>query len=224
MEGRLLLLFLKPAARVSAMLLLCLVAGSALAASESDEALLEDNQPVKPEVKRRVISEAQIDTENFEIGGYGGVYSVQNYGANTVVGFRFAYHVTEDFFVELTAGETETEPSLPEKRFNFNALSEDERKLTYYNASVGYNLFPGESFVTDNWVFKSAFYLTAGVGNTDFAGESQFTISYGTGYRLIATDWLALHVDFKDHIFKLDIFGEETTHNLELIVGATVFF
>jgi hypothetical protein len=34
-----------------------------------------------------------------------------------------------------------------------------------------------------------------------------------------------LHVDMRDHIFDLDILGEElTTHNLELTMGLTFFF
>ena len=221
MEGRFFLLFL---GKLMVIAILSLSALPALAASESDEALLSEDQPVRPEVKRREISDAQIDTENFEMGFFTGVYSTENFGANTVVGARFAYHVTEDFFVEFTAGSTKTEPSTPDKLYRVNILTEEEHQLDYYNVVVGYNLFPGESFVTDNWVFKTAFYVVGGVGNTEFAGDDQFTIVYGPGYRLVATDWLAFHADFRDHVFTLDVFEEETTHNLEMHMGVTIFF
>lgn len=223
MEGRFFLLFLS---KLTVVALLVLPVLPALAASESEaeDALLAEEQPVRPEVKRREISEAQIDTENFELGFFSGVYSTENFGANSVVGARFAYHVTEDFFVEVNAGSSQTEPSTPDKQFKVNILTKDEHKLDYYNVVVGYNLFPGESFVTDNWVFKTAFYVVGGVGNTEFAGDKQFTIVFGPGFRLVATDWLAFHADFRDHIFELDIFEEETTHNLEMHLGVTIFF
>jgi outer membrane beta-barrel protein len=63
------------------------------------------------------------------------------------------------------------------------------------------------------------------VGSTDFAGDNRFTMNYGAGYRLLATDWLALHADMRDHIFKNDVLGtDKTTHNIELHAGLTFFF
>jgi hypothetical protein len=45
------------------------------------------------------------------------------------------------------------------------------------------------------------------------------------GYRLLMTDSVALHVDFRDHLFDIDLLGEEkTAHNLEAHIGFTVFF
>ena len=50
-------------------------------------------------------------------------------------------------------------------------------------------------------------------------------MNYGMGYRFIAADWLAMHLDVRDHVFDIDLLGEaKTSHNIELTVGATIFF
>jgi outer membrane beta-barrel protein len=90
---------------------------------------------------------------------------------------------------------------------------------------IGYNIFPGEVFVTSKLAFNSSIYLVGGVGNTEFAGEDNFTTILGTGYRIIVNDWLTWHVDMRDHIFRTDIITDgQVTHNLELTTGVTLFF
>ena len=62
-------------------------------------------QPIiDPEVERRNIKRAQIDTEDFEVGVYGGILSIEDFESHAVYGARLAYHLTEDFFLEATRG------------------------------------------------------------------------------------------------------------------------
>ena len=104
-------------------------------------------------------------------------------------------------------------------------LPDDQRDLTYYNLSVGYNFLPGEVFIGKNLAFNTNLYLIAGAGNTDFADNSHFTYNLGVGYRFYTTDWLSIHLDMRDHVFNSDLLGEEkTVHNLEFSVGFTAFF
>ena len=71
----------------------------------------------------------------------------------------------------------------------------------------------------------SAFYLLGGFGATDFAGDTKFTVNFGAGYRVVPTDWLALHVTMQDHVFQTSLLGvTKLTNNLEARMGATVFF
>ena len=57
------------------------------------------------------------------------------------------------------------------------------------------------------------------------AGDDRFTVNAGVGYRLIATDWLAFHLNVRDHVFNTDLLGEsETKHNIEFSGGMTLFF
>jgi outer membrane beta-barrel protein len=104
-------------------------------------------------------------------------------------------------------------------------ISDSERRLTYYNLNLGYNLFPGEAFLGAGRAYNTNFYLTAGLGSTRFAGDDRFTVNFGAGFRFLLTDTIALRLDFRDHLYDIDLFGEEkTVHNLEGQLGLTVFF
>lgn len=183
-------------------------------------------QVIQPELERRVYTEADIDTEDFEIGAFAGIMSVEDFGTNPVYGVRGAYHITEDFFLEGAYGRTDTEKTSFETLSGAaQLLTDDQRAYSYYNLSVGYNLLPGEAFIGRNHAFNTALYVIAGVGSTDFAGDSHFTINFGAGYRFLVTDFIALHIDARDHMFDSDLLGEnKTTHNLEAHAGATLFF
>ena len=192
----------------------------------ADQEPLDIEPLVVREVERRPIEVDRIDTEDFEIGAYGGYMNFEDFGSDTSVGIRMAYHVTEDLFVEATYGESELgETSFELLSGGARLLSESEREVSYYNVSMGLNLLQGESFVTDRWAFKGSLYLLAGAGSTEFGGDDLFTINAGLGYRFVAKDWLALHVTVRDHMFETDLLGEsETKHNVEVTGSVTFFF
>jgi len=186
-----------------------------------------DQPPViEPDIERREIDTAKIDTEDFEVGIFAGQLSVEDFGVNTVAGARFAYHITEGFFVELAAGQTDTEETSFERLSGAaQLLTDSERDYTYYNLSLGYNIFPGETFIGKNRALNTAMYVIGGVGKTTFAGDDRFTVNLGLGVRLMPLDWLAVHADIRDHIFDIDLLGQEkTAHNLEAHLGVTFFF
>ncbi len=86
---------------------------------------------IEPEVGRRDISIGDIDTENFEVGGFIGMMSVEDFGVNTVIGARLAYHMTEDLFVELSAGRADTgQTSFERLSGAAQLLTEADRELT----------------------------------------------------------------------------------------------
>jgi len=200
-----------------------LPASIAVAAQPKD---LELEPLVVREPDRREIEVDEIDSENFEVGAYGGILNVQDFGSNPVYGVRAAYHITEDFFLEGLYGRSELgETSFEQLSGNVQLLTDDERQFSYYNLSVGYNVLPGEAFIGRKYAFRGGLYLVAGAGSSDFAGDERFTVSGGFGYRLAATDWLSLRVDVRDYVFKSDLLGsEETLHNLEFTGGLTLFF
>lgn len=218
MEGRLRILFL---GRLMSGALLCCASAMAWSADGAAQ-----EQVIQPEVERRTIDIDKIDTEDFEIGVYSGLLSVEDFGSNLVVGARAAYHVTENVFFEAAYAKSDTtETSYERLSGGAPLLTDAQRELTYYNISVGYNLFHGEAFVGKGWAFNTALYVIGGVGNTSFAGDDRFTMNLGAGYRFLLTDWLAMHLDVRDHIFDIDLLGDaKTAHNLELHGGVTVFF
>ncbi|WP_416306162.1 outer membrane beta-barrel domain-containing protein [Neptunicella sp. SCSIO 80796] len=180
---------------------------------------------IQPDIERKDIHEANIDSEDFEIGLFAGVIAIEDFSSDTVVGARLAYHISEDFFVEgtygqATAGQTSYEILSGGAPF----LTEEERKYRYYDLSIGYNL-NGEVFLSRDRVFNSATYFSLGAGSTKFGGDERFTLVLGAGYRLLLTDYFAVHVDVRDHIFDSELIGEEkATHNIEYGLSATFFF
>jgi outer membrane beta-barrel protein len=184
-------------------------------------------QPViQPEVARREIVKPRIDTENFEVGAFAGVLGIEDFGSNAVYGVRLAYHITEDFFVEGTLGQSRAGKTSYETLSGSTALLVDsERDYRYYTLSAGWNALPGEIFIGRNRAYNTALYLIGGVGSTRFGGDDLFSVNAGVGYRLLVTDWTAIHLDFRDHLFDSDLLGtNKTTHNLEAHLGLTVFF
>lgn len=216
MESRLLRFFLK-----TGLVVPVVATGIAVSAAQAEEI----EQVVRPEIERREVKEADIDTENFEIGAFAGFMNVEDFGTNAVYGARIGYHVTEYVLVEASYGRTETGETSAERFSGFQILEDEDRTLDYWNVSFAFNLLPGESFVGSRWAFTSDFFLIGGVGSTGFAGEDMFTWNFGFGYKVLANDWLALRVDARDHVFELDLLGEsQTNHNLEFTAGLSLFF
>jgi len=181
---------------------------------------------IEPDVARRDVSPPEIDTDDFEIGGYVGMMSVEDFGSNFVYGARLNYHASENFFVEATYGRTDTDKTSFEiLSGGAQLLTDDQRELTYYDLSFGYNLLPGEVFVGGDRAFNSALYVLAGVGNTSFADDEFFTLVFGAGYRMLLLDSLAMHVNVRDHMFDSDLLGQnKTTHNIEFTLSMNYFF
>jgi outer membrane beta-barrel protein len=181
---------------------------------------------IEPEIDRREIETARIDTEDFEIGLYAGQLSVEDFGVNTVAGAHFTYHVTEGLFVDLSAAQSDTQETSFERLSGAaQLLTDSERDYSYYNLSLGYNILPGESFIGRNRAINTSLYVIGGVGKTAFAGDDRFTLNVGVGVRLMPLDWLAVHADFRNYIYDIDLLGQEkTSHNLEARIGVSFFF
>jgi len=168
----------------------------------------------------------KIRAKNVELGAYYGELSIQDFGAQPVAGLRFDYHISEDLFAEATYGRAKGgRTSFEELSGRVQLLSDAERRFTYYNLSLGYNFLPGEVFIGRNLAMTSALYMIGGIGNVKFAGNQNFAVNFGAGFRVLPTDWLALHIDVQDLVFKSNDIGVyQLKNNLQATIGATVFF
>jgi outer membrane beta-barrel protein len=195
-------------------------AGEVVTGEPSDKPIIE------PNVERREIRRTRIDTEDFEVGAYVGVLSIEDFESNVVYGARLAYHLTEDFFLEATAGQSRAgRTSYENLSGSADLLTDSERDYTYYALSAGWNALPGEIFLGKNRAYNTAFYLVAGIGSTTFAGDDRFTVSGGFGYRILPADWIAVHFDVRDHVYDIDLLGEKKiVNNLEAHLGLSIFF
>ena len=197
------------------------VGEAAAQASDGEETVL-----VEPQIERSEFDESMIESEDFEIALYTGYLAVEDFNTDFVIGIKLGYHVTEDFFVQASYGLGSVgETSFERLSGGAPLLSDAERDIEYYLVALGFNLFPGEAFVTDSTTFNTVLYISGGVGSTTFAGDDRFTIAYAVGHRTLFADGFSLDIEMRDLIFEQDIFGtEETTNNLEFSVSLNLFF
>ena len=206
-------------------LLFCMTAAPPeVAVAQSDEE--QETGLIEPQIERTEFDEALIDSSDFEIAAYAGYLAVENFNTDFVTGVKIGYHVSEDFFVQASYGQSEVgETSFELLSGGAPLLSESEREIEYYLIVLGFNLFPGETFITDSTTFNNVFYISGGVGTTTFAGDDRYTIAYAVGHRTLFADGFSLDIEMRDLIFEQDIFGtEESTNNLEFTVALNLYF
>ena len=181
---------------------------------------------IEPQVSRREVKTPKIKAKDFEVGAYFGALSIQDFGTNPIYGARAAYHVTEDFFLEAFAARSKAGTSSLEDVFpDITVVSNSGRYFTYYDLDVGYNVLPGEVFLGRGRAFNTALYVTVGMGDVKFANQDQFALNFGVGTRILITDWLAMHLDVRDHVFESTLFGvDKNVNNVEAILSLTTFF
>ncbi len=181
---------------------------------------------IEPNVARRKIKTPRIDNENWELGAGAGFLSIEDFGTNQSYAAQISYHVTEDFFFrgdfgQSTAGRTSFETLAGD----IELLTGNQRRFTYYSLSLGYNFLPGEVYLGRKLAMNSGFYTLVGIGSAKFAGDNRLTLNLGAGFRVLPTDWLAIHIAVQDRVFDTDLLGEKkVTNNIEMLLSATVFF
>jgi len=181
---------------------------------------------IEPQVNRRDVKTPHIQAKDFEVGAYFGALSIQDFGVNPLYGARAAYHVSEDIFLEgflarSRAGTTSLQDVFP----NITVVSNAGKRFTYYDVDLGYNVLPGEIFLGRGRAFNSQLYVTVGMGDVKFAETDHFALNLGVGERIVITDWLALHLDVRDHIFETALTGRtKNVDNIEATLGLTTFF
>ena len=107
---------------------------------------LGEDPLIKPPVEKQEIKEGKIDSEFLEVGIYYGLYTLEGFGASGVYGGRVAYHVTEDIFFEGTFGITQADQDTFQNLIGLPLIADED--IMYWNVDVGYNLFPGQIFIT----------------------------------------------------------------------------
>ncbi len=215
METRSQRIFLKP---VLASLLVVTV-------TMSNTSLAQDRPLIEPDVEPIVIKEALIDSENFEIGAFVGTINIEDFESSLVYGARLAYHLSEDIFFEANYGVADAGETSAEQLGQVQILTNDQRDYTYYNVNVAYNILPGQAYVARRYAFNTNFYLIMGLGATEFADDKRLTVNYGAGYQVLLNDVFAWHVSARQHMFEIDLLGDEKINiNTEMSTGISIFF
>lgn len=211
--------------RPTLLLLTAMLSAPALAQTAAPQQPANE-QVIVPEVQRRDVRLPKFPSKDFEVGLLVGTYATQSFGASAVGGLRLGYHLSEDFFVEGVYAQTKVSDKTFEEIFpGAGPLADTDKKLSYYNVSAGYNLFPGEIFLGSKTAKASSIYVIGGVGSTKFANQRKQTFNVGFGFRVLFSDRWAVRVDVRDHIFSYDLLGvRQNTQNLELTTGFAYYF
>lgn len=210
----------------AATLSLVLVAPVAWCETPDPDQIQEVESVIQPEVDRVEFDESEIEIGDFEFIPAIGLLSIEDFGTNVVLNAKIEYHLSEDFFLGFEigrskAGKTSYEVMTPGSQF----MTDDQRILTYYLFDIGYNILPGEAYVSDTITYNNALFLTAGMGSVDFAGDSRLAVTIGIGYRLMLFDYSSMYFELRDHTFNMDILGEsKLTNNFELNLGYSFYF
>jgi outer membrane beta-barrel protein len=211
--------------RPTLLLLTAMLSAPALAQTAAPQQPANE-QVIVPEVQRRDVRLPKFPSKDFEVGLLAGTYATQSFGASAVGGLRLGYHLSEDFFVEGVFAQTKVSDKTFTEIFpGAGPLADTDKKLSYYNVSAGYNLFPGEIFLGSKYAKASSIYVIGGVGSTKFANQRKQTFNVGFGFRVLFSDRWAVRVDVRDHIFSYDLLGvRQNTQNLELTTGFAYYF
>lgn len=169
------------------------------------------------------IKEAKIDQEFFEVSPFFGLYAVEGFSTSMVYGLNLAFHLTEDVYFEANYGMSSVSADAFTVKTGVTIFTDTD--LSYWNVNLGYNLSPGQIFLTRNRTLNSTLYLVGGVGQTDFDARNRFTFNIGTGYKIFFTDWMDAGFRLSVHSFEADLTGaKERMYNLEGIVAVGFFF
>ena len=202
-----------------------LISTSTLADDSNGDIKIQSVQVVDPKTERREINSPAIDSERFEAGVYMGFLSVDGFNTNLLYGITGSYHINAKWLAQINYGTSNVDKNTYEDVVSGSFISDGDRDFEFFDVLAGYKLFPGRSYSGSNRKLDSNIILLAGFGQTSFAGEDNLSITFGTSYQLVLTDFMTCNVNFKDHIVDYELLGTSSlTHNLEFSIGVNALF
>lgn len=166
-----------------------------------------------------------INNEVFELGVFAGIINVEDFSSEFVPGLSVTFRASEDFFIQYNYLEADIALSSYENSQG-QLFSGSDRTFSHYDLLIGYNLFQGEFFGAPNQAKLSALYAVAGIGNTEFGGESSFTYTLGLGYEVAITRHIGIHADFRNYVYQSALVSAEKrmVNATQVSVGAKYLF
>jgi len=192
-----------------------------LAFAQTPSATDENATIAEPEKVYR----SKVRAEFVELGVTFGVVNIENFTSEFLAGANLTFRATEDFFLQVNYVQaSDASLSSAEKRQG-RAFDGDDRDFTHYDLLVGYNLFQGEFFTGGATANLSALYVVAGVGDTEFGGESRFTYTVGLGYQVAFNRRYIVRFDMRDYLYESSLLTDDnTTNNIQLSAGISYLF
>lgn len=180
---------------------------------------------IDPDVERREVGLPALESLDLEIGGFVGVMSIEDFGANYSYGVDATFHVTEDFFLAGYLGFSRISDQAY-RQLNLPLFGENRwRDVRTNGFLVGWNFLHGEMFWGDSTAFSASTYVVAGAGTINFDDEDYFQVSTGVGLKLVPRDWMSIKVEAHFNEYESNLLGyKKYAHNTELLLGIAVNF
>lgn len=170
---------------------------------------------------------SDINNEVISVGVFAGIVNVQDFTSEFAPGLSATFRASEDFFIQYNYLEFDVSLSSYESYEGSSGpfFTGDDRTFRHYDLLIGYNLFQGEFFPSPT-ASLSTLYTVAGVGNTEFGGESKLTYTLGLGYEVALTRKISAHIDFRDYIYQSSLVSDEKrmVHTTQISIGAKYWF
>ena len=140
----------------------------------------------------------------------------------------FRFHIDEQWAVGLTYSHyfSSITGKFESVQETFGVFPETVPVRWFAGAEVNYTPIYGKFILFDSWIVHWNAWLSAGAGVTQ-TGVDNFhpTGTVGVGARLFLTPWLAMHIEFKDHIYNESFkAGSELINNFVVQTGFGFFF
>ncbi|WP_428310447.1 outer membrane beta-barrel domain-containing protein [Hydrocarboniphaga sp.] len=176
-------------------------------------------QSVDPNITRPEVQVKRIKAQDYELGGYAqGIVLDRNHTVG-LYGVRAAYHKTDKFFVEGNVAFS-SKIGFEDVRQAIGASEDPGLDYSTYEFSVGYDLVPGDLYITQSYTLPFSFYAIGGLGYVDYEGVGNFAYSYGGGLRVTPTDYFAIRFELRNQAWS----DKKTNDNAAFSIGVSGYF
>ena len=141
-----------------------------------------------------------------------------------IFALAYAYHMTEDFAVEATAGVTQlTSKGGPELERTFAVLQNKPRRQLMFDAVLVYSLAHAKMRFGGS-ITHFDFFLVAGGGVVDSVLSSGIAGTGGFGLKFFLGKAFAFRVDVRDSIFQQQLLSEKfVVNDISATLGLSLF-
>lgn len=168
-----------------------------------------------------------VESEFLELGLNLGVVNIEDFPSEFTTGLNLTFRASEDYFLQLNlvSASDVALSSVEKDQGSFD--TGPDRDWLHYDMLVGFNFFQGEFFTSNSNANLSTLYIIGGIGETEFGDESNFTYTYGFGYKVAFKRQFIVNLDVREYLYKSSLINpqnEVTTTNTHVSVGLNYLF
>lgn len=167
----------------------------------------------------------RVDSEVFSLGVTAGVINIADFNGEWSLGLSATFQASENFFLQYNFLQADSSPSAYENNQG-RLFDGSDRTYRHYDLLVGYQLFQGEFFASEERARLSSLYLVGGAGETRFGGEENFTTTLGVGYEVALTRDILARLDYRAYLYDSSLIADEerSVSSNQMSVGISYLF